>query len=271
MSAARAGGGVPASSDRPLDAVEDTTGQGAGGSQEVVRPRESAPAIPTADRHWLALWCAPWEGCAADWLAEPVAPPGWVGLQARVGEAAMGLGARWWCHHFEMPVLAPALPPPATRALCEGLAWDAASLARTALFLGKVATASRPQFMRDWARGAGAPKGEPIDLPLWRTALALARARPLAAGAPLEQDAGLGLDARALSRTGWVLLRATLHALWPQSWPQLRFRCSARLVRETPALGLTRPPLHLDLADAQQAVRAWRTAMLAGARPQHGA
>lgn len=217
----------------------------------------------SGDRQWLALWCEPWQGCAPDWLADSVAPPGWAALQERAGPQAMRLGARWWCQHFHMPLRAPQWPPPATRALCEGLAWDAPSLARAALFLGMVGTASRTGFAQAWARGAGVPAPDAADLALWRAALALARARPLAAGTEPGPQTRLALDAQALTRCGWVLLRATLHALWPDCWAQLRFRCSALVVLQTPALALARPSLSLDMADAQQAVRAWRTAMLA--------
>jgi hypothetical protein len=208
---------------------------------------------------WVAQWYAPWSNAHADWFAPGTAPRGWERV-ATLHPVAQRLAYRLWCAHFDVPVRLPARSTVDTPDWFGAQAWQCENWARAGLFIGMVAVAGEPGFLRRWPQGRGRHAAS-THADLWRHATRMALARPLVWRQ--EADAAL-IDADsldALKTLGWSCMRALCETWLPHGWSRLMFRCSRNAWMTTRALQPAHACIALRPADLRAVSRAWAASL----------
>jgi len=207
-----------------------------------------------SDPAWRELWFEPWRGSHASWLDGGAAPPDWPRL-AGVSEAGRRLAYRLFCRHYGLPCAAARRPAPLHALPPHAL--DQGVLATLPLLLGMMCVAGTSAQLNDWLRATASPD---VPAALWRDALRLARARPLA---PPAVPAAAG--SASLSILGLGRLHAASATLHSGLWPRLRLRCARSAVAAYEAQAA---PEAADAATVRHIVRAWHVAAAHGARTE---
>jgi len=98
---------------------------------------------------WKQLCFETWLGAHPSWLRGDVAPPCWAGVATRA-HATQRWGYRRWCDHFGVEQSLPLDRMQQAVQVFDGLPIDDYRLNHAILFIGMVASASRPGFASDW-------------------------------------------------------------------------------------------------------------------------
>jgi hypothetical protein len=208
-------------------------------------------------RALAALWFEPWVGAHASW-ARPGLAPSACSDGLPLSRATQRLTYRSWCREFGLEAAAPEWLRDGSAVLAELWLPRVEEGEDAATFVAAVSLASTTAFASLWTRDAAAlvRAASPV---VWRSAMRLARARPLL-------DAGDDLGRTVVTRAvlvarGLAQLRAAIEAHWPGLWERLRLRFDSTHVESAESM----KPMRAGAAaseDVRYTLRAWRLGAL---------